>query len=59
MTEGKMDKAVYLKIENEDVQFIGFVKSNISMTQEMEEVANKILSTLYDVWTQKYEKKLL
>ena len=45
MTEGTMDKAVYLKIENEDVQFIGFVKSNISMTQEMEEVANKILST--------------
>ena len=56
MTEGTMDKAVYLKIENEDVQFIGFVKSNISMTQEMEEVANKILSTLYDVWTQKYDR---
>ena len=56
MTEGTMDKAVYLKIENEDIQFIGFVKSNISMTQEMEEVANKILSTLYDVWTQKYDR---
>ena len=56
MTEGTMDKAVYLKIENEDVQFIGFVKSNILMTQEMEEVANKIISTLYDVWTQKYDR---
>lgn len=56
MTEGTMDKAVYLKIENEDVQFIGFVKSNISMTQKMEEVANKILSTLYDVWTQRYDR---
>lgn len=55
IAKGAMDKAVYLKIENEDVQFIGFVKSNISMTQEMEEVANKILSTLYDVWTQKYD----
>ena len=56
MTEGTMDKAVYLKIANEDVQFIGFVKSNISMTEEMKEVANKILSMLHDVWTQRYDR---
>ena len=56
MTDGKMEKAVFLKVENEDVQFIGFVKSNVSMTTTMEEVANKVLSTLYDVWTQRYDR---
>ena len=32
MATGENDKVVCLKMENEYMQFIGFVKSNISMT---------------------------
>ncbi len=56
ITEGNMKKAVFLKVENEDAQFIGIVKSNVSMTKIMEEVANKVISTLYDIWTQRYDR---
>ena len=38
MATGENDKVVCLKMENEYMQFIGFVKSNISMTPEMETI---------------------
>ena len=56
MATGENDKVVCLKMENEYMQFIGFVKSNISMTPEMEKIANEMLSSLYDVWTRRYNR---
>lgn len=56
MAAGTTDTVVYLKLENEAMQFIGFVKSNIAMTSEMEKIAKEMLSTLYDVWTRKYDR---
>ena len=56
MATGENDKVVYLKMENEYMQFVGFVKSNISMTPEMEKIANEMLLSLYDVWTRKYNR---
>lgn len=56
VTGGKMEKAVFLEIENEELQFMGFIKANVSMNEETRKIANTILSKLYETWTGKYHK---
>ena len=56
ITAGNIDKVVISEFGNENVKFIGLVKANKPMTEQMKGLANELLHTLYEVWNKRYNR---